>query len=143
MAQYGLEHRGRRIVVLDCIDEVSGGIACVVMIDDVAHEAIRGAPFRNLQAAQTAGAAFARALIDAEINGDAVAHRGYFVRASSSEQRDGSWLGSYQVHRNENPVPFRRGTCADFHGNSSVEAEQHAMQVGQQVIDAEIKAGTL
>ena len=143
MAQYGLEHRGKRITVLDCIDPVSGGIACVVMIDDVAHDAIRGVPFRNLHAAQTAGAAFARALIDAELDGDAIAHRGYFVRASSSEQRDGSWLGSYQLHRNENPVPFRRGTCTEFHGNTSVEAEEHAIETGKQVIDAEIKAGTL
>jgi hypothetical protein len=143
MGKYGSEHRGRRIMVFYNVDPGGGGVTCVVMIDDIEIDALKGVSFRTVHAAQTTGAAFARALINAELDGDSVAHRGYFIRASSSEQRDGSWIGTYQLHRNDNPVPFRRATCSDFRGNTSVEAEEHAIQMAQQAVDAEIAAGTL
>jgi hypothetical protein len=142
MAQYRTEHRGKRIIVTDC-EHANGGFACVVKVDDVTYEHIRGIPFRSVHAAQTTGAAFARALIDAELDADSLEHRGYFIRTDSTEQRDGSWIGSYQLHRNDNPVPFRRFTCEGYRGNSSVEAEEHAIDGAKQSIDAEIAAGTL
>jgi hypothetical protein len=143
MGKYGSEHRGRRIIVVDNVDPGGAGVTCVVLINDIEIDALRGVSFRTVHAAQTTGAAFARALINAELDGDALAHRGYFIRVSSSEQRDGSWIGTYQLHRNDNPVPFRRATCNDFRGNTSIEAEDHAMQIAQQIVDAEIAAGTL
>lgn len=143
MAQYGLDYRGKHITVLDSIDPKKGGITCVVEIGDDSYPNIKGGPFLTVLAAQTAGAAFARALIDAELDGDAVEHHGYFIRASSLEQRDGSWLGSYQLHRNDNPVPFRRAVCDTFRGNSSGEAEEHAIEVAREAVDADVAAGKL
>ena len=143
MAQYGLDYRGRHITVLDSIHSDKGGVACTVHIGSDIYPNIKGAPFANVGAAQAAGAAFARALIDAMLDGDAVEHQGYFIRTSSHEQRDGSWLGGYQLHRNDNPVPFRRATCNEFRGNSSTEAEEHAITVARQAVDADIAAGKL
>ncbi len=143
MAQYGLDYRGKHITVLDSIHSEKGGVACAVHIGDDAYPNIKGAPFATVGAAQAAGAAFARALIDAMLDGDAVEHQGYFIRASSLEQRDGSWIGSYQLHRNDNPVPFRRAACDGFRGNSSAEAEEHAVVVARQAIDADVAAGKL
>jgi len=143
MAQYGLDYRGKHITVLDSIHPEKGGIACVVQIGDDSYPEIKGIPFATVGAAQAAGAAFARALIDATLDGDAVAHQGYFIRASSLEQRDGSWVGSYQLHRNDNPMPFRRAVCDTFRGNTSAEAEEHAVGIAMQVLDAEVAAGKL
>lgn len=143
MAQYGLVYRGRRITVEYQEDARSGDVRCAVTVGDAVYPEIRGNPFRSAAAAQATGAAFARALIDAELDVDAVEYRGYFIRVSSSEQRDGSWVGSYQFHRNDNPVPFRRASCDDFRGNTPVEAEEHAIGMGRQAMDADIAAGKL
>ncbi|MBB5392482.1 MULTISPECIES: hypothetical protein [unclassified Herbaspirillum] len=143
MAQYGAAYRGRHITVDYQEDARSGDVRCVVKVGDVAYPNIRGNPFRSAAAAQATGAAFARAVIDAELDGDAVEHRGYFIRVSSIEQRDGSWVGSYQFHRNDNPVPFRRVSCDGFRGNSPVEAEEYAIGMAQKAMDADIAAGKL
>ncbi|MFL9924011.1 hypothetical protein PQR62_07040 [Herbaspirillum lusitanum] len=143
MGQYGSAYRGKHIAVQDKVDARNGEVTCVVSIDGLVYPDFRGNPFRSVGAAQATGAAFARALIDAQLDGDTMEHRGYFIRTSSSEQRDGSWLGGYQLHRNDNPVPFRRATCDGFHCNSSVEAEEYAAGIAQQAIDADIAAGKL
>src|SRR5450830_1056109 len=129
MSQYGLDYRGKHITVLDSIHPEKGGIACVVQIGDDSYPDIKGIPFATVGATQAAG--------------DAVAHQGYFIRASSLEQRDGSWVGSYQLHRNDNPMPFRRAVCDTFRGNTSAEAEEHAVGIAMQVLDAEVAAGKL
>lgn len=143
MAQYGATYRGKHITVDYREDARSGDVYCTVKVGAATYPDIRGNPFRSAAAAQMTGAAFARAVIDAELDVGIVEHRGYFIRVSSSEQRDGSWVGSYQFHRNDNPVPFRRVSCEDFCGNSPVEAEAHAMGMAQQALDAEIAAGKL
>jgi hypothetical protein len=143
MAQYGVTYRGRNITVVTTTDARSELVRCVVTIDGVEYPDIRGNPFRVAATAQVTGAGFARALIDAELDGDAILHRGIFIKLSGNRQRDGSWLGSYQFHRNDNPVPFRRVVCDDFHGNTQVEAEEHAIGVARQALDADIAAGRL
>lgn len=143
MAQYGLEYRGRHITIIDSAHSANGGVACVVKIGDVVHDSIRGIPFQSVHLAQTTGAAFARALIDAQLDGDSFEHRGYFIRATSTEQRDGSWSGGYQLHRNDNPMPFRRVACEPFRSNTALEAEENAVKVARVAIDADIAAGKL
>ncbi|MCA1326748.1 hypothetical protein [Herbaspirillum sp. alder98] len=143
MAQYGVTYRGRNITVVTTTDARSDLVRCVVTIDGVDYPDLRGNPFRAAATAQVTGAGFARALIDAELDGDAVAYHGYFIKLSANLQRDGSWVGSYQFHRNDNPVPFRRVVCDDFHGNTQVEAEEHAIVLARQALDADIAAGRL
>ena len=100
-------------------------------------------PFGSVAAAQVAGVGYARAVIDSQLDNNVGAHRGYFIRVSSSEQIDGTWVGHYQLHRNDNPVAFRRVACEDFRGNTPVEAEVHAMAAGIQAVDADVAAGKL
>lgn len=143
MAQYGSTHRGKHFIVLDRVEADKTGIFCSVRIEETDHSHIKGAPFDTVHAAQMAGAAFARALIDAELDGDSFEHLGYFIRATGREQRDGTWAGSYQLHRNDNPVPFRRVDCEPFRGNTRKEAEDNAIAVARQSIDADVTAGKL
>lgn len=143
MTQYGASHRGKRITVETTQDFRTGDVTARVSIDGQPCPDLRGNPFHSVANAQATGAAFARASIDAELDGDVVAYRGYFIRLNSIEQRVGSWLGSYQLHRNDNPVPFRRVTCDGFEANTQVEAEAYALSVAQQAMEADIAAGRL
>lgn len=143
MAQYGSTHRGKHFIVQDNIEAGKKGVFCSVRIDEANFPEIKGAPFETVHAAQMAGAAFARAFIDAELDGDSFEHRGYFIRATGREQRDGTWAGSYQLHRNDNPVPFRRVDCEPFRGNTRKEAEDNAVAMARQMIDDEVAAGKL
>jgi len=143
MAQYGSEYRGKRITVVDGPYSEKAGVSCVVEVDGVTYPHIKGIPFATVGAAQAAGAAFGRALIDSLLDGDSFEHKGYFIRTSSQEQRDGTWAGGYQLHRNDNPIPFRRASCELFRGNTSAEAEANAVVVAREAIDAEVAAGKL
>ncbi|KAF1045469.1 MAG: hypothetical protein GAK35_01340 [Herbaspirillum frisingense] len=139
---YGATYRGKHISV-NCTQQRDGDVICTVSIDGDDYPSLRGNPFGSLASAQVAGAGFARAMIDTQLDNDLTEHRGYFIRVTSSEQRDGSWMGHYQLHRNDNPVAFRRVTCDDFRGNSQVEAEAYAIAMACQAVDADIAAGKL
>ncbi|MBP0598117.1 hypothetical protein J8I26_08395 [Herbaspirillum sp. LeCh32-8] len=139
---HGATYRGKRISV-SCTPRRDGDVVCAVSIDGAAYPQLRGNPFSSLMAAQVAGVSFGRAMIDAELDADTSEHRGVFIKVSASEQRDGSWVGSYHLHRNDNPVPFRRVVCEELRGNSSVEVEQHAAERARQAVDADIASGRL
>ncbi|HZG18984.1 MAG TPA: hypothetical protein VE092_03130 [Herbaspirillum sp.] len=139
---YGATYRGKHISV-ESTQQRNGDVICSVRIDGEPAPGLRGNPFASLAAAQVAGVAYARALIDTQLDNDVAEHHGYFIRVSSTEQIDGSWVGNYQLHRNDNPVAFRRVTCDDFRGNTMVEAEQHAMASAFRAVDADIAAGRL
>lgn len=139
---HGATYRGKRISVA-CTPKRDGDFVCEVSIDGVVCPQLRGNPFSSLMAAQVAGVSFGRAMIDAGLDADTAEHRGFFIRVSASEQRDGSWVGSYHLHRNDNPVPFRRVVCEELRGNSSVEVEQNATARARDALDADIAAGRL
>lgn len=139
---YGATYRGKHISVT-CAQQRDGDVLCTVHIDGEAAPDLRGNPFGSVAAAQVAGVGYARAVIDSQLDNNVGAHRGYFIRVSSSEQIDGTWVGHYQLHRNDNPVAFRRVACEDFRGNTPVEAEVHAMAAGIQAVDADVAAGKL
>ncbi|NUU01539.1 hypothetical protein [Herbaspirillum robiniae] len=139
---HGATYRGRRISVA-CTPKRDGDVVCAVSIDGAACPQLRGNPFSSLMAAQVAGISFGRAMIDAALDADTSEHRGFFIRVSSAEQRDGSWVGSYHLHRNDNPVPFRRVSCEELRGNTPVEVEQYAASCACAALDADIAAGRL
>ncbi|WDZ95938.1 hypothetical protein Herbaro_21080 [Herbaspirillum sp. WKF16] len=139
---HGATYRGRRISVA-CTPARDGDVVCAVSIDGAGYPQLRGNPFASLIAAQVAGISFARAMIDAELDAGVAEHRGYFIRVSSNEQRDGSWIGSYHLHRNDNPVPFRRVACEELRGNTPVEVEEYATACARAALDAEVAAGRL
>lgn len=139
---HGATYRGRRISVA-CTLGRDGDVVCAVSIDGAGYPQLRGNPFSSLIAAQVAGVSFGRAMIDAELDTGVAEHRGYFIRVSSNEQRDGSWVGSYHLHRNDNPVPFRRVACEELRGNTPVEVEEHAMVRAREAIDADVATGRL
>ncbi|WP_034293897.1 DUF6566 family protein [Herbaspirillum sp. RV1423] len=143
MAQYGSIHRGKHFIVQDSTRPGKNGVFCAVEFDGEVYTDIKGAPFESIHSAQMAGASFARALIDSDLDGDSYEHRGYFIRATSNEQRDGTWAGGYQLHRNDNPVPFRRASCEPFRGNTRKEAENNAVAIARRMIDEEVAAGKL
>ena len=143
MSEYGLAYRGKHITVLTKATADKEGVACIVKIDDLVAPPVKGSPFDSLSAAQTTGAAFGRALVDAQLDGDVMEHRSYFIRVSSVEQLDGAWIGGYQLHRNDNPMPFRRALCESFRGNTRAEAEEHAFDIACRVIDTDMAAGKL
>jgi hypothetical protein len=139
---HGATYRGKRISV-DCTTRRDGDVDCTVSIDGADYPQLRGNPFPSLMAAQVAGVSFGRAMIDAELDASVSEHRGYFIRVSSSEQRDGSWVGSYHLHRNDNPMPFRRVACEDLRGNTPAEVEEYATACARAAIDADVAAGRL
>lgn len=139
---HGATYRGKRISVA-CTPLRDGDVACAVSIDGAAYPQLRGNPFPSLMAAQVAGVSFGRAMIDAELDAGVGEHLGYFIRVSSAEQRDGSWVGSYHLHRNDNPVPFRRVACEELRGNTPVEVEEYAMRCAREAIGADVEAGRL
>ena len=139
---YGATYRGKQISV-ESIEQRNGDVLCKVSIDDEPAPHLRGNPFSSLAAAQVTAVAYARAVIDTLLDNDVAEHHGYFIRVSSTEQIDGTWVGNYQLHRNDNPVAFRRVVCEDFRGNTSVEAEQYAMATAFVAVDADIAAGKL
>lgn len=139
---YGATYRGKHISV-SCTQQRDGDVLCSVSIDGEAAPGLRGNPFGSVAAAQVAGVGYARAVIDTLLDSDVAEHHGYFIRVNSTEQLDGTWVGNYQLHRNDNPVAFRRVVCDDFRGNTSVEAEQHAMATAFGAVDADIAAGKL
>jgi hypothetical protein len=144
MAQYGSTHRGKHFIVIDSTQPGKKGVFCSIKVDgEEEYPNIKGSPFDTVHAAQMAGAAFARALIDSELDLDSYEYKGYFIRASGSEQRDGTWVGAYQLHRNDNPVPFRRGNVPTFRGNTRKEAEDNAIAVAREAIDEDVAAGKL
>lgn len=139
---YGATYRGKHISVY-CTRQRDGDVFCTVQIDGEPAPGLHGNPFASVASAQVAGVGYARAVIDTQLDNDVAEHHGYFIRVSSREQIDGTWVGSYQLHRNDNPVAFRRVVCEDFRGNTSVEAEQYAMATAFVAVDAEVKAGKL
>jgi hypothetical protein len=139
---YGATYRGKHISV-SCTQQRDGDVLCTVQVDGEPAPGLRGNPFASVASAQVAGVGYARAVIDTQLDNDVAEHHGYFIRVSSREQIDGTWVGSYQLHRNDNPVAFRRVVCEDFRGNTSVEAEQYAMATAFVAVDAEVKAGKL
>lgn len=143
MTHYGVAYRGKHINVETRIDARTDDVHCRVAIDSQACPTFRGSPFRTESAARLAGASFGRAMVDAWIDGDSIEHQGYFIRPSSNEQRDGSWVGTYQFHRNDNPVPFRRVVCDDLRANTRVEAEEHALALAKAALDADVASGRL
>jgi hypothetical protein len=139
---YGATYRGKHISV-SCTQQRDGDVLCAVSIDGEAAPGLRGNPFGSVASAQVAGVGYARAVIDTLLDNGVAEHHGYFIRVNSTEQLDGTWVGNYQLHRNDNPVAFRRVVCDDFKGNTSVEAEQHAMSTAFGAVDADIAAGKL
>lgn len=140
--QHGATHRGKRISIT-CSFLRDGDVACAVSIDGVACPQLRGNPFSSLMAAQVAGISFGRAMIDAQLDAGVTECHGYFIRVSSAEQRDGSWVGSYHLHRNDNPVPFRRVSCEELRGNTPVEVEEYAMGRAREAVQTDVAAGRL
>ncbi len=139
---YGATYRGKHISV-SCTQQRDGDVLCAVSIDGEPAPGLRGNPFGSVAAAQVAGVGYARAVIDTLLDNDVAEHHGYFIRVNSTEQLDATWVGNYQLHRNDNPVAFRRVVCDDFRGNTSVEAELHAMATAFGAVDADIAAGKL
>ncbi|MCP1575065.1 hypothetical protein J2S30_003444 [Herbaspirillum rubrisubalbicans] len=139
---YGATYRGKHISV-SCTQQRQGEVICAVAIDGEPAPGLRGNPFGSAASAQVAGVGYARAVIDTLLDNDVAEHHGYFIRVSSTEQIDGTWVGHYQLHRNDNPVAFRRVACEDFRGNTSVEAEQYAMATAFVAVDADIATGKL
>lgn len=139
---HGATYRNKRISV-SCTPQRDGDVICAVSVDGAACPQLRGNPFSSVMAAQVAGVSFGRAMIDAQLDAGVSEHHGYFIRVSSAEQRDGSWIGSFHLHRNDNPVPFRRVACEELRCNTPVEAEEHAMARARATVDADIAAGKL